>query len=252
MSVEQQALVASGSRSMREAWEQRARQNARFYVCTDIPADDAAFYASGLQDYAWHAAPFLAAHEFDPWEKTALEIGCGVGRMTAAFAREFHEVIGVDVSPEMVAKARARGLKNACFVVGSGCDLAGVGDASVDFAFSYIVFQHIPHKQAILRYFEEAARVLKRGGLFRFHVNGLPHVELGGVLLEAYLSTSPRLPAALRNKIPFVRRRCLDSWWGRPMSLRAIRATCAQSGLKITEVGGRWTEQMWVGGCKPS
>ncbi|HMD30961.1 MAG TPA: class I SAM-dependent methyltransferase, partial [Candidatus Acidoferrales bacterium] len=182
--------------------------------------------------------------------KTALEIGCGVGRMTAAFAQEFGEVIGIDVSPEMVKKARARELPGARFLVGSGCDLSGVEDRSADFAFSYIVFQHIPEKAVILRYFEEAARVLRPGGLFRFHVNGLPHVELGSLLIEGYLSTSPRIPRLLHNKIPLARRRRLDSWWGHPVSLRSIRATCARSGLEIAAVTGRWTAEMWVGGRK--
>ncbi len=38
--------------------------------------------------------------------------------------------------------------------------------------FSYIVFQHIPDRAPVRRYVEEAARVLKPGGLFRFQVDG--------------------------------------------------------------------------------
>ena len=250
MSSPRPAVSNRSLHTMRADWEQRAHEDARYYVCTDIPADEHTFYASGMDDYARHVRPFLQANRFDPHEKTALEIGCGVGRMTAAFAKEFGQVVGIDVAPEMVEKARARGLQGARFLAGSGTDLEGVDDGSADFAFSYIVFQHIPDQAVILRYFEEAARVLKPGGLFRFHVNGLPHVEVGGVLIEGYLSTSPRIPGFLRNKIPLARRRRLDSWWGHPVSLRAIRATCARSGLTITETAGRWTAEMWVGGSR--
>jgi len=235
---------------MQHEWEQRAAEDARFYICTDVPADDASFFASGARDYDRHVRPFLCARAFDPRGKTALEIGCGVGRMTTAFSEEFGEAVGIDVSAEMVKKAQARGVPRARYLLGSGCDLSGVADASVDFVFSYIVFQHIPEKAVILRYFAEAARVLRPGGLFRFHVNGLPYLEVGGVLLEGYLSASPALPPILRNHVPFVRRRRLDTWWGHPVSMREARVVCTRGGLQITDVQGRWTEEMWVSGRK--
>jgi hypothetical protein len=36
------------------------------------------------------------------------------------------------------------------------------------------VFQHIPDRRITLGYFEEIGRVLRPGGMFRVHVNGLP------------------------------------------------------------------------------
>ena len=248
MSGQRPITASSAAGAMQQEWEQRARENARFYICTDVPSDDASFFASGAQDYDRHVRPFLQAQAFDPQGKTALEIGCGMGRMTAVFAQEFGEVVGIDVSPEMVQKARARGVPGARYLLGSGCDLAGVADSSVDFVFSYIVFQHIPEEAMILRYFEEAGRVLRPGGLFRLHVNGLPHVDIGGILLEGYLSASPRLPAILRGRIPFIRRRRLSTWLGHPAPLSGVRAVCKGSGLEITEVTGKWTAEMWVSG----
>jgi len=248
MSGQQPIAAGPAVGVMQQDWEQRARENARFYICTDIPDDEASFYASGARDYDRHVRPFLRAHSFDPASKVALEIGCGIGRMTRCFAQEFAEVIGVDVSPTMIEQARKSQLPRAHFLAGSGQDLAGVADGSVDFAFSFIVFQHIPEKNAILRYVEEAGRVLRPGGLFRFHLNGLPHVEFGGYLLESYLSDSPRLPVVLRGRIPMVRRRRMDTWMGHPVSVGDVRGACRRGGLEITEAAGRWTAEMWVGG----
>src|SRR3954470_16404979 len=37
-----------------------------------------------------------------------LEIGCGTGRLTPALARAGHSVTGIDLSPAMLARARAK------------------------------------------------------------------------------------------------------------------------------------------------
>jgi SAM-dependent methyltransferase len=60
--------------------------------------------------------------------------------------------------------------------VGNGVDLSAYPDASFDFVFSYIVFQHIPDVNVTLKYIREAGRVLRPGGSFYFQVNTLPPV----------------------------------------------------------------------------
>jgi SAM-dependent methyltransferase len=244
------AKVKDWTATMQQEWDARARENARYYIATDVPEEEAPFYASGRADYQKFARAFLDRSGFTPGGKTALEIGCGIGRMTRAFAEEFGEVIGADISPEMVDRARAHAPGNARFVCVSGSDLAEIGDASVDFAFSYIVFQHIPEKSAILCYIEEAGRVLRPGGLFRFHMNGLPHARIGGVLLEGYISESPKLQRLPVMRVPFVRRRKLGTWLGHPMSAGDVHRACRRSGLQVSEMQGRWTEHFWVGGRK--
>lgn len=235
---------------MRQEWEQRARENPRFFICTDVPNSEEEFAASGERDYQAHVRAFLDSSGFDPAGKSALEIGCGIGRMTRFFCEDFAAVTGVDISPAMIEQARGVLSPGARLLVGSGCDLAGVPDRSVDFAFSYIVFQHIPDKKTILRYFEETGRVLKQGGLFRFHLNGLPHVEIGTLLLEGYISTSPRLQRYGLKSAPMVRRRPLGTWMGHPVSVPDVRRACNRAGLALTSVTGRWSAEMWVGGRK--
>ena len=95
-----------------------------------------------------------------------LEIGCGIGRMTARLAELFGSVIALDVSPEMLDRARdaLAGRTNVRYVLGSGSDLAMVDAASVDVVFSYIVLQHVPTVAGQLEYLRETRRVLRPGG----------------------------------------------------------------------------------------
>lgn len=244
--------ISTAGERMRHDWEARAHENARFYICTDVPQSDAEFFASGEEDYNRFVRPFLTRHSFHSADHSALEIGCGIGRMTHVFAREFARVTGVDISAEMIAKAWAAGIPRAEFIHGTGVDLTGVADASVDFAFSYIVFQHIPDTRVTLNYFSEIGRVLRPGGLFLVHVNGLPYVRLGSLVMEGYVSRSPKLRRVGLSRLPFVRRRSADTWMGHPVSLTQLRPVLASAGLSLQEVNGRWTPEMWVAGRKSS
>jgi SAM-dependent methyltransferase len=103
-------------------------------------------------------------------ERSILDLGCGIGRFSAALAPLVREVHGIDISPKMIAAARRRcaHLPNVRFSRGSGHDLAKLKDASFDMAlaadsFPYI-FQGGPDLVSVL--FMEIARVLKPGGDF--------------------------------------------------------------------------------------
>lgn len=235
---------------MRHDWDERARENARYYICTDIPTDEESFFASGAEDYDRLVRPFLAQHGLNPAQKVALEIGCGIGRMTRCFAQEFAEVIGLDISPEMIEKAKSFHWPSTRFLVGTGRDLSGVAGESIDFTFSYIVLQHIPDRNIILNYIREIARVLRPGGLFRIHMYGVPYVRVGGAVLEGYVSHSPRLRKFGLRNLPFLRRRRAGTWIGHPISLTEIRRALRVTPLEILNVTGRWTQSMWVLGRK--
>ena len=90
-----------------------------------------------------------------------IEIGCGIGRLTRALAHRAGRVVGIDVSKEMIERARLAlaDLANVDLLVGNGSDLAGVADASMDVAYSFIVFQHIPDPAVTCDYIEEIGRV---------------------------------------------------------------------------------------------
>lgn len=162
---------------MRQDWDQRARENARYYVNTANPDwTDEEFFASGERTLAEEILTDMTniCQGRDPRQMRVLEIGCGAGRVTRALARMFGEVYGVDVSGEMVKLAgqALSDFSNAFVYQNNGKDLAVVPDLPFDFAFSSIVFQHIPSRDVIESYVREVGRLLRAGGLFKFQVQG--------------------------------------------------------------------------------
>jgi arsenite methyltransferase len=99
--------------------------------------------------------------------ETVLDLGGGAGFDSFLAARAVGaagRVIGVDMTPEMVSKARkhqaAGGYANVEFRLGEIENLP-LADASVDVILSNCVINLSPHKR---RVFREAFRVLKTGG----------------------------------------------------------------------------------------
>jgi arsenite methyltransferase len=100
---------------------------------------------------------------------TVLDLGSGGGLDCFLAARQvgpMGRVIGVDMTPEMLERARtaaeAMGIPNVEFRYGLLEELP-VDDGSVDVILSNCVINLAPDKSAVL---EEAYRVLKPGGLF--------------------------------------------------------------------------------------
>jgi ubiquinone/menaquinone biosynthesis C-methylase UbiE len=151
---------------MERDWDQRAREEARFYITPDNWESEEVFRESGereVRDYV------LGGITLSP-DSRVLEIGCGIGRLMQPMATRFADVTGVDISAEMVAQGseRLKDLSNVHFQQTDGS--LAFPDASFDFCYSWRVFLHVPRKEYVLRYFEEVSRVLKPGGLFRFDV----------------------------------------------------------------------------------
>lgn len=164
-------------RKMREDWDQRAKENARYYVNT-ATADwtDEDFFATGERTVADEILTDLVnvCQGKPAKDMRVLEIGCGAGRVTRALANLFGEVHGVDVSGEMIrqAKIALRDRPNAFVYQNNGKDLTVVPELEFDFAFSSIVFQHIPSREIIENYVREVSRLLRPGALFKFQVQG--------------------------------------------------------------------------------
>ena len=237
--------------AIRRDWDMRARENARAYInWPDIPNEEGAFFAAGRCDYERFVKPFLKKMEFDPRDKAALEIGCGIGRIARWMAADFESYVGVDVSPEMVRKADLYAIPRATFQAVSGADLKGIPTGSIDFVLSFAVFQHVPDKAAIFNYFAETARVLRHGGIFRLHMKGLWSANLGRLALEAGFSCNGRLVKAGLTRIPILRVRYMDTWQGHSISPAEALKKCESLGLKVKELEGPGTTMMWVGGRK--
>jgi ubiquinone/menaquinone biosynthesis C-methylase UbiE len=162
---------------MQREWDERARENARFYVNTAQENwKDEDFFESGRKTVQEEILTDMIniCQDKDPKQMRVLEIGCGVGRVTRALGEVFGEVHGVDVSGEMIRQAResAAGISNIHFHQNNGKDLEVIGNIPFDFAFSSIVFQHIPSRAVIESYVSEVGRLLLPGRLFKFQVQG--------------------------------------------------------------------------------
>lgn len=162
---------------MRQDWDARARENARHYVessRTDWSDDE--FFQSGESTVAGEILTDMIniCQGIHPQQMKVLEIGCGAGRVTRALARLFGQVHAVDVSAEMIEQARRNlaGSKNVHLYVNNGMDLSPLPAIEFDFAFSSIVFQHIPSYEVIESYVREVHRLLRPGALFKFQVQG--------------------------------------------------------------------------------
>ncbi len=102
----------------------------------------------------------------------ALDFGCGVGRLTRALADVFGKCVGVDISAQMVERARVLNADkpNCSFVENTTDRLAFAEDGSFDLVYSYLVLQHLPSQSAIETCVRELIRVLRPGGLLVFQV----------------------------------------------------------------------------------
>ena len=93
-----------------------------------------------------------------------LEVACGPGLIARAMAPRVGSVVGLDLTPAMVEKARAdaaaAGVENVSFEVGDATAL-GLADDSLDGAITRFSLHHIP---APVRVIEEMRRVVRPGG----------------------------------------------------------------------------------------
>lgn len=163
--------------NMRRDWDQRARENARYYVATgQTDWSDEEFFRSGELSVAGDILNDMEniCQGKDPKQMRVLEIGCGAGRVTRALGRVFGEVHGVDVSGEMIERAKkaVAGQPHVHVYQNNGYDLSVIPVGEFDFAYSFIVFQHIPSREIIENYVREVCRLLRPGALFKFQVQG--------------------------------------------------------------------------------
>lgn len=96
---------------------------------------------------------------------TALEIGCGGGRVTDFAKTLFNHIIATDVSPEMIRKAstEVKG-DNIKWEVTDGFSLDQFPSNSQDIIYSHDVFVHFSSMQ-VYPYLLQMHRILKPGGI---------------------------------------------------------------------------------------
>lgn len=232
---------------MRRFWDARARENAAWYVDTSLSYDEPdmqRFFETGekVVEEALLSAPVQPAAYGH-----AVEIGPGLGRICAALHPHFERVTGIDVSAEMLERARELVPQPGVeFVLGDGVGLRPLPDASADFVTSFTVLQHMTSETLVLGYLAEAARVLRPGGVLAIQWNNLPHPwrwRVQGVWwrLRRRVGLGPR--GEETNAREFVGTRVA---WG------PVERTLRDAGLTIAGRKGEGTLFAWVWAAKPS
>lgn len=106
-----------------------------------------------------------------------VDLGCGTGRHAVAFASRGFDVLGVDLSAEMLrqfqTKAAAAGVVAAALCANL-CDLSGLPDSQFDYAIlMYATLGMIPVAADRIRVLQEARRLLVPCGKLALHIHNL-------------------------------------------------------------------------------
>lgn len=116
-------------------------------------------YDAPLRLFPIEEPPVHALFDTLPPSCTGLDAACGTGRHSRTLAARGHRVIGVDLSPEMIAKARAS-VPGGEFHEGR-LDALPLPDTSVDAIVCALALVHVPDLAPAMR---EFSRVLRPGG----------------------------------------------------------------------------------------
>ena len=103
-------------------------------------------------------------------KNTAMEIGFGAGRLLMHAARDFKTAIGVDIHanyPMSEAFLASQGVNNARLLKRD--KLALLPDNSVDFVYSFIVFQHFDGLDEVEFYLNHISRLLAPQGIAQIY-----------------------------------------------------------------------------------
>jgi len=126
---------------IRDGWDQAARTNAMGnIVTTRTDWDEDEFYATGYNEIEQCLAHLDELQLRGGRRELALDFGCGVGRLTIALADHYKNVIGVDIAPTMIA--RARGQLGVAYITSDTLDV--FHDGMFDLIYSNITLQHMP------------------------------------------------------------------------------------------------------------
>jgi SAM-dependent methyltransferase len=129
------------------------------------------FFQTGFTEVEW-VLERLDQLQLPRRRESLLDFGCGVGRLTRAFASHFRRCVGLDISEGMIRQAQVHNahLPNCQFLVNDCPDLQVFTGNSFDMIYTNLVLQHLPSRHVIKQYLTEFVRVLRPQGLLVFQL----------------------------------------------------------------------------------
>jgi SAM-dependent methyltransferase len=230
---------------LKDRWDRRARENPMYYIAAERSDwTESEFLASGEQVIAEYVDPIMPLLSKLPIDCSVLEIGCGLGRLARPLAKRFKLVEAIDISPLMIHQAKEfvpPVPQNIVYQVCDGSGLIPLSAESVDFVFSFIVFQHIPHIDIIETYFSEANRVLVSGGIVLVQLN--THLRTFKERLRFGIVASDRVPI-VKKKIKLK----LDphNTMGAVLKPSYCERLARKNDFQILKMSGRGTQYTWI------
>jgi SAM-dependent methyltransferase len=233
--------------------------------------------------YDWENARTLGRRDVGFWTRVAeraggpvLELGCGTGRISKPIAAAGVNLVGIDRSAAMLARACEGGAKAArsnarlkpsrSFACVRG-DIRSLPFADGTFAAviaPYGVLQSLTHARDLTMTLESVSRVLRSGGLFGLDlVPDVPHwreyadrVQLRGRAGASHLTLIESVRQDRRRHLTTFEQRYVERRAGRTrehrfeltfrtVSVPRMRKTLARAGFEVTAVLGDYDGQPW-------
>ncbi len=181
---------------------------------------------------------------------SALDFGCGVGRLSLPLARRFGQVTGLDVAPAMLSEARRlaqlANLHNVQWLLADE-QLSGIAGAQFDFMLSFIVFQHIPEARG-QRLLQQLLTHLGPGGMAVFHFKYAQVIPRHpcSTFLSHYVPGGRLLVNALRGKPLQEPHMQMNAY-----NLNRLVQSFQEAGIqeihtRLEDHGGHWGVEMYV------
>ena len=202
---------ASDLEALRDAWHRFGELDPLYAILTPDDKrlggwDQDDFFATGAMEIS-EALAYIESLGIRVNRASALDFGCGVGRLTQALCRHFETCVGVDIAPSMIDSARRYNqFGSRAHYICSDDPTLPFAEPTFDFVYSRLVLQHIPPSLA-LGYVNELVRSANPAGVLLLQttiglapIGSAPHLDATHCAARITV-TNP--PTAVRAGEPF-------------------------------------------------